>query len=157
NLTRDGQAANGMPHQARLQRAVDWLLKQCRQDGFIAVPSKNDPTRDDLLHHAVALQALAEAYGDETNPQRRDALKAALQRGVAHAFKCQTADGGWLGPRGKMKQAREDLELSIAMLHALREARNMGLPVAKEMLTKAKVFIRSHTSLTGGLRAERMD
>jgi hypothetical protein len=156
-LVKDDQAANGSPHQAKLQAAVDWLRNQCRPDGLIAVPSDGAPTRTDLLHHAAALHALAEMFGEETNKKRRDLMRKTLSDIVRQAAKQQQPGGGWLAPRRPSVDMVEDVALTITLLHAIRTARNVGLPVPAAVPNGAITFLRSQTSKTGGLRGDPRD
>jgi len=80
-------------HRDSVKRAIDWLLKQQKDNGDLFVLSDKESNRSVWLYsHAIATLALCEAYGMTQDP----ALREPAQKAVDFIVAAQHPDrGGW--------------------------------------------------------------
>jgi len=117
------------PYGSAVDKTVDFLLKQIRQDGFIT----HDETR--MYSHAFATLFLAEVYG----MTERDDLKPTLQRAVDLIVSSQNESGGW---RYQPHVADSDMSVAACQVMALRAARNKGIRVPVSTIDRAVAYVR---------------
>ena len=116
-------------HGAVVERALDWLIRQVRPDGYVSA----NETR--MYSHAFATLFLAEAYG----LSERDDLRPALQRAVDLIVASQNEDGGW---RYQPHVADADMSVAACQVMALRAARNIGAQVPVSTVERAVSYVR---------------
>lgn len=114
---------------AVVEKALDWLIKQVRPDGYVSA----NETR--MYSHAFATLFLAEAYG----LSERDDLRPALQRAVDLIVASQNEDGGW---RYQPHVADADMSVAACQVMALRAARNIGAQVPVSTVERAVGYVR---------------
>lgn len=115
-------------YQQSVRRALDWLLEQQNQDGYLGgAPGK-------MYSHAIATIALCEAYG-LTKDQR---LKAPADRAIAYTLAAQSKSrGGWRYSPGE----GSDTSVTGWQLMALHSARMAGIAVPEEAFERARKFL----------------
>ncbi len=114
---------------AVVDRALDWLLKQVREDGYITANESR------MYSHAFATLFLAEVYGLTD----REDVRPALQRAVDIIVSSQNEDGGW---RYQPHVADADMSVSACQVMALRAARNIGLQVPVSTVERAVAYVQ---------------
>ena len=125
-----------MPGQGRygqnLERGISYLVSQAgkRSDGYIV-----DSSSGTFYQHALAVMALAEAWGQSKNVQVGPAVRA----GTSVILKSQNKEGGW-GYNPNPKQSG-DLSITIMGIEALVSAKEAGVLVPDNSLERAKAFI----------------
>lgn len=91
-----------------------------------------------MYNHGMATLALAEATALSGDPE----LKAHLEKAIAYIVKTQTSNGGW---NYYGHQDSDDISVSVWQVQALAAAREAGLAVPDESLTRALSLFRSAT------------
>jgi len=141
-----GEDPNHGPYAANIRKSVDYIINgQNKTNGYIG---------DSMYNHGFATLALAEAYGTVENPKIAPALRKAVdlilsaqKRNRFHAWR-YTPDS-----------RDADTTISGCQFVALMAARNAGIPVPQEPLTKALAYLArcrnsngsyGYTSSSGG-------
>ena len=133
-----GEDPNYGPYAGTVRFAVESLLKsQDRFTGYIG-PS--------MYHHGFATLALAEAYGAVRNPRIGPALRKAVD--LILTSQNQNPHGGW---RYSPNASDADTTVSGAQMVALLAARNAGMAVPDEALSKGLEFYRACQEENGGI------
>ena len=124
-------------HSRALAKAVDWLLKQQREDGDLRGPGGGN---HGMYAHGIAAIALCEAYGLTKDPK----LKGPASRAIQFILNAQDKNGG-----GWRYQPGQKGDLSVTGWHymALHSGRMAGLEVPDEVFARAREFI---SSVSGG-------
>lgn len=117
------------PYADVVEKAVDFILRQVRKDGYIT----GHETR--MYSHAFATLFLAEVYG---MTERRD-VRPALQRAVDLIVASQNEQGGW---RYQPHVADADMSVAACQVMALRAARNVGIRVPVSTIDRAVQYVR---------------
>ncbi|KAA3605699.1 MAG: prenyltransferase [Planctomycetota bacterium] len=117
------------PYGETVQKAVDYILKYVRSDGYIT----GNETR--MYSHAFATLFLAEVYGMTEREDVRDALQRAVHLIVAS----QNSQGGW---RYQPHVADADMSVTVCQVVALRAARNIGIQVPVNTIDRAIKYVR---------------
>jgi hypothetical protein len=115
-----------------LERGISYLVSQAgkRSDGYIV-----DSSSGTFYQHALAVMALAEAWGQSKNVQVGHAVRA----GTSVILKSQNKEGGW-GYNPNPKQSG-DLSITIMGIEALVSAKEAGVLVPDNSLERAKAFV----------------
>ena len=122
-----------------VRRAVDYLLKQVPEDGYVG---KVDGSR--MYGHGITTLALAETLGVETTEANRLKIRSALNRMVKVILDAQDVKkeenfaGGW---RYEPASGDSDLSLSGWNALALRAAQNVGISVPADRAQRAAGFV----------------
>jgi squalene cyclase len=94
--------------------------------------------------HAMATLALAQLWGMTADEEIKPVLKKAVDLIVG----CQSPEGGW---RYQPEPSGSDISVTIMQVMALRAAKNAGLHVPDETLTRAIAYInRCYDERSGG-------
>lgn len=117
------------PYGEVVDKAVDYILKQVHQDGYIT----SNETR--MYSHAFATLFLAEVYG----MSQREDLRPALQKAVDLIVASQNEQGGW---RYQPHVADADMSVAACQVLALRSARNIGIQVPVSTIDAAVSYVR---------------
>jgi len=111
-------------------RALDYVLSCVREeDGYITSNGSR------MYSHAFATMFLAEIYG--TTP--RADLRTKLKRSVNLIVGAQNREGGW---RYQPIPVDADLSVTVSTLQALRAARNTGIAVPMDTITRATAYVK---------------
>lgn len=116
-------------YQAVVQRAHDYLLDCCLENGLVTDAGER------MYSHAFATLFLAEIYGMAA----ADRSKGALERAVNLIVDCQNQHGGW---RYNPFDRETDLSVTVCQVQALRAARNIGIRVPPETIDRAIAYVR---------------
>ena len=137
------QAAGQLPGEgefgANVTRAVKYLLDQVADDGLI----NRGGGGHYMYTHGITTIALAEAYGQATDPAIRKKL-ASLVKVIVSS---QNNEGGW-----RYRPIASDADVSVTVLQvvALRAAKNGGIDVPQKTIDDAIGYVRSCTATEGG-------
>ncbi len=136
-----GDVAGCGEYGTEVQKGVDFLVKAQKPSGFIVTQwASYGP----MYEHALALLALAEAYG--MTP--REDLKAKIKAGVNLVVKSQAANGEW--GYVPTPTVSGDLSVTVCQLMALRAARNCGIAVPKQTIDRAIAYVKKSAVQGGG-------
>jgi hypothetical protein len=132
------------PHGEHVKKAIKWLIdKQNQGNGCIG------PTSGDAVHfmynHGLATLALCEAAGLSGD----EFLRGAAQKGVNYIVKTQSKDGGWTYEGTPAGADGSDASVTAWQVQALHAAREAGLDVPDETLSKALELYRQLTKPDG--------
>jgi prenyltransferase beta subunit len=125
----------------QLGRAIDYLLANTQQSGFIIEP--NSTSHGPMYGHGFATLFLAECYGMSPRADLRDKLSKAVKLIV----NSQNKEGGW---RYYPKRDDADISVTVCQVMALRAARNAGLFVPNETVDRARDYVRNCQNADGG-------
>ena len=124
-----------------LEKGVGYLVGQAnkREDGYIV-----DSSSGTFYQHALAVMALAEAWGQSKNPKVGPAVRA----GTQVILNSQNKEGGWgYSPNPKLPG---DLSITIMGIEALVSAKEAGVLVPDNALERARAFIHACQSQQTG-------
>ena len=108
---------------------VRWLLSKVREeDGYITHAGSR------MYSHAFATLFLAEIYGMTRDPE----IKPRLKRAVDLIVNSQNREGGW---RYQPIPVDADLSVTVSTVQALRAARNGGIAVPVETISRAMRYV----------------
>ena len=120
-------------YQENVSRGINWLLKQQKSNGALAV-------RGQMYAHAIASIALCEAYGLTKDPR----IKPIAQNAIAYTIAAQhPALGGWRYSPGQ----EPDTSVTGWQFMALHSARMAGLKVPEQSFVLARRWL---DSMSGG-------
>lgn len=154
----------------QVARAMNWFLhpSRVRETGQLGDMLSQNERQRYMYGHGFGLLFLASVYGEEEDEAQRKKLEAVLKRAVDFTCKAQTSKkhkkrndkgetveveiGGW----GYLSAAEspngfDEGSVTITQLQALRAARNAGIPVPKESITKALDYLEACTTEKGGV------
>lgn len=129
------------PFGRQVDRALQYVLRFAQDDGFISAPGTQ--SHGPMYDHGFATLFLAEAYGMSAQPRLREKLAKAVKMIVGS----QNREGGWR----YMPDAREaDISVTVCQVMALRAARNAGLHVPNESITRCIDYCKRSQNPDGG-------
>ncbi len=142
-LLAEGSLPNRGPHGDMTEKALQYLLQQCRENGLILnIPSAS---RGPMYEHGFATLFLAECLGSSNRPELREKVATA----VSLIVNTQNAEGGW---RYQPQKLDADISVTVCQVMALRAARNAGLYVPKETVNRCVDYVRRSQNPDGGFR-----
>ncbi|MCA9071992.1 MAG: hypothetical protein KDA84_23855, partial [Planctomycetaceae bacterium] len=113
------------PYAEHVDRAVNWLIKQQREDGFLG---GNATYYAQAYCHGMATYALAEAYGMRSDPTLPSPLREPLEKAVNYILDRQhPSDGGWRYRKGETG----DMSIFGWNMMALKSAEIAGLSIPR--------------------------
>lgn len=132
-----------------VRNAVDYLVGRARPNGLIG-----DPKNDDryTYGHGFAMLFLSQVLGEEEDERRREELVQVLTKAVEFSGRAQTKDGGWGYVSAKDGHDFDEGSTTITQVQGLRGCRNAGIPVPREIITKAIAYIHACTMPDGGVQ-----
>lgn len=140
-----GEDAEFGPYADNIKKAVDFIIKQQKSNGYIGTS---------MYNHGFATLALAEAYGMVDDDRLAGALKKSVQ--LLTSSQDRNPKGAW---RYSPEDMTADTTVAGCQLVALLAARNAGIPVPNENIDKALKYMAScrasngaygYTSKSGG-------
>ena len=141
------------PYGAEVSRAVDYLLSQVDRDttsrtrGYIS----DSADKNSKLHaHGFAALALAEAYTMSPRSSRGVRIAEALQLSLRLMENSQGIEGGWW--YDPIKSISHEGSVTIALVQAMRAAKNAGLRVDGAVIAKAVEYVRRSQREDGAFR-----
>ena len=133
-----------------VSRVVDYVtgLNGAGTTGFLTggdVRLGNQPSA--MYSHGFASLFLAEVCGMVPDAARQKTARAVLERATAFAVDAQNKEGGW---RYEPKAPFADVSVTVALMMALRAARNAGVFVHKDFVRRGARYIRDCQTADGG-------
>jgi len=129
------------PYGEHLDRAVDYLLVNSQESGFIV--ASGAASHGPMYGHGFATLFLAECYGMSRRPELREKLIAAVKLIV----NTQNKEGGW---RYYPQRTEADISVTICQVMALRAARNAGIHVPNETIDRCIEYVKQSQNADGG-------
>jgi hypothetical protein len=120
------------PYAEPLDRGMKWMLKEAKQrpDGYLGSV---------MYEHGLATLALSEMWGMARDPKDDDAIQKALEKAVEVILRSQNPGGGWrYQPQA---DGGEDTSCTMTVFHALASARQAGILVPNETISKVVKYI----------------
>lgn len=126
-------------YQRSVERAIDWLVDHCREDGYFEQDNDSVSRMHGQGYALLALTQVAGMYGDDL-PQRAR-LQDAVRRAVSLIERTQGYKGGWYyyPERGPNHEG----SITVCMIQALRSAKDAGFKVDTGVIDKALEYMRS--------------
>jgi hypothetical protein len=144
----EGSTLRGGKYADNLHRATGWLIKCAQSNGLI---SQFKGEGEGYMHgHGFALLFLAQVYGEEEERKLRSRLEDLLTQGVSFLGRRQSSHGGW--SYYTIKDEWDEVSVTVTQMQALRACRNAGIAVPKEMIDRARKYLRDCTTEEGGIR-----
>jgi hypothetical protein len=145
----EGSTTTQGKYAPNINKAVDYLLNHSRANGLIG-----DPIHDNryTYGHGFSMLFLSQVLGEEEDADRREQLIDVLKRAVVFTGRAQTDGGGWGYVSAKDGGGFDEGSTTITQVQGLRGCRNAGIPVPKEIIDKAVVYIKKCTGPDGGVR-----
>jgi hypothetical protein len=145
-LLANGNTPTRGPHAEAVDEITEFLLA-CSQDNGL-ITSGYDEERP-MYSHAFAMTFLAQVFGQEANPTRRERIRKVLHKAVSLTAKSQTDDGGW----GYVPNYFADEgTLTVTQLQGLRACRDAGIAVPKGIIERGVKFIKDSSNDDGSVR-----
>jgi hypothetical protein len=136
----------------QIQKAVDWTLNKSNPSGLIAGEGGPGSQRYSTHGHGFALLFLASVYGEEEGTDRRKKLEVAITKAVDWSVKAQTKAGGWYYTSADDSGGDKDEgSTTVTQLQAIRAARNAGIVVPYEVITRAQKYLENCTGPNDGI------
>jgi hypothetical protein len=148
-LLGEGSTTTQGKYRKNIVKAVDYLLSRRRSNGLIG-----DPTRDDryTYGHGFAMLFLSQVVGEEEDAERREELIKTLTAAAKFSGMAQTPAGGWGYVSAKDGGGFDEGSTTITQVQGLRGCRNAAVPVPREIIDKAIVYIHKCTTADGGVQ-----
>ena len=146
-LLMEGSTLREGKYADNIRRAVDWLMERSQRNGLIGNPN-NPPRRSRYMYgHGFGLLFLACVYGEEEDGDRRKKLEDDPDpRPSSSPARRQTSRGGWGYVSAADGGDFDEGSVTITQLQALRAARNAGIVVPKEIIDKARKYLKNCTT-----------
>ena len=122
-----------------VRRGIDYIVAAFPADGYVG---RTDSSR--MYGQGIITMTLAEAYGVERDPSRREKLRKVLEKAAKVILEAQKVPkspdqaGGW---RYEPGSADSDLSLSGWNALALRACNNSGVDVPPEAIDRAAAYV----------------
>lgn len=135
-----GQLPDEGEHRKTVTQGLKFLLDAIQPDGNL----RDIDGKSYMYSHGIVTIALANLYGQTRDP----AVRMELERAIRVILNAQNQEGGW---RYQPKPRDADISVTVLQLVALRAAKNAGLDVPQEAITRAVGYVRScHHPASGG-------
>ena len=144
----EGSTTNSGKYAENIRAAVDYLTQMAQPSGLIGY--KNDYHY--TYGHGFSMLFLSQVFGEEEDAERREELKKVLTNAAVFSAQAQTSRGGWGYVSAKDGNNFDEGSTCITQVQGLRACRNAGIPVAKEIIDRAKKYIRDCTTREGGVQ-----
>jgi len=144
----EGSTTTQGKYAKNVRLAVDYLTEMSQPSGLIGY--KNDYHY--TYGHGFSMLFLSQVYGEEEDAERRADLKRVLTKAVVFCAQAQTSRGGWGYISAKDGNDFDEGSTCVTQVQGLRACRNAGIPVPKEIIDRAKEYIRMCTTSQGGVQ-----
>jgi len=149
----------------QVKKAVDWFLAPARQQSNGLLGDVRNPSESVryMYGQGFGTMFLASVYGEEEDKGQREKIEKLLKRAVEFICKAQTlkrhkrADGkdvdigGWGYVSATDGGNFDEGSVTITALQGLRAAKNAGIPVPREAISKAVDYLEACTTPNGGI------
>jgi hypothetical protein len=128
--------------------AVDYILKSASR-GYLASgsPQFGGGQPSGMYSHGFASLFLAEVCGMMPEPARQKKVRLVLEQATEYSVAAQNKEGGW---RYTPRPEYADVSVTVAIMMALRAARNAGVFVRKNVVRDGSRYIRECQVSDGG-------
>jgi hypothetical protein len=154
-LLMEGSTVKEGKYADQIRKAADWLMDKSQdgnqRDGLIGDPTFPNESARYMYGHGFALMFLASVYGEEQDAKKRARLKDILTRAVKYTINAQSSRGGWYYTSKADGHDQDEGSVTITQIQALRAARNAGIPVPKEAVSKTYEYLKACTSPRGAV------
>jgi squalene cyclase len=124
------------PHGTTMAKGVGYLLQSARTGkGYLG---------KSMYDHGLATLALCESWGESA---RSDEIRDAIKQAVAVIVKSQHPGGGW---RYQPDGSDRDISITVMQIVALASAKEAGILVPDETVTRALAYVKSCQNANGG-------
>ena len=144
----EGSTSTRGKYASNIRAAVGYLIEMSQPSGLIGY--KNDYHY--TYGHGFSMLFLSQVYGEEEDLERREELKRVLTKAVVFSARAQTSRGGWGYVSAKDGNDFDEGSTCITQVQGLRACRNAGIPVPKEVIDRARKYIRDCTTPEGGVQ-----
>lgn len=144
----EGSTTTRGKYSKNVRMAVDYLTDMAQPSGLIGY--KNDYHY--TYGHGFSMLFLSQVMGEEEDKERREQLKRVLIKAVRFSIQAQTSKGGWGYVSAKDGGDFDEGSTCITQVQGLRACRNAGIPVPKEVINRAKEYIKKCTTSEGGVQ-----
>ncbi len=100
-----------------------------------------------MYQHGFGSLFLAEIHGTFPDPAKQAVVRDMLEKAISLTVKAQSRDGGW---RYEPQPGESDVSVAVALLTALRAAKNAGIFIDKSVVDKCVEYIKGYRLLDGG-------
>ena len=143
----EGSTTTTGKYARNISRAVDYLLDVSQPNGLIGYKEDYRYT----YGHGFSMLFLSQVFGEEEDAARRQRIRDVLTRAVEFSAYAQTKLGGWGYVSARDGNDFDEGSTCITQVQGLRAARNAGIPVPKEIIDRARVYIEKCTTPEGGV------
>jgi hypothetical protein len=152
-LLMEGSTIREGKYSENIKRAADWLMRKERTNADGLIANRNNPAEINsyMYGQGFATLFLASVYGDEEDKDRRARMKQILTKAVKFIGDAQSTQGGWYYTSAKDGHDADEGSVTVTQLQALRACRNAGIPVPKQIIKKARVYLQKATTSNGGV------
>ncbi len=144
----EGSTTNRGKYAKTVRSAVDYLVDMSQPNGLIGYEKDYHYT----YGHGFSMLFLSQILGEEEGAERRKNLLRVLNNSVKFSGYAQTTRGGWGYVSAKDGGDFDEGSTCITQVQGLRACRNAGIPVAKEIIDRAKQYIKDCTTPEGGVQ-----
>lgn len=144
----EGSTANRGKYAKTVRLAVDYLVDMSQPNGLIGYEKDYHYT----YGHGFSMLFLSQVFGEEEGAERRKRLQQVLTKAVEFSGFAQTTRGGWGYVSAKDGGDFDEGSTCITQVQGLRACRNAGIPVSKEIIDRAKQYIKDCTTTEGGVQ-----
>ncbi len=128
-----------------LRKAVDFLIKQSDHSGLIRFRGAG---HSPMHEHGYAMLFLGQVYGMYPSIKTNEEIRNVLRKGVTLTARSQSNLGGWLYTPNS--QGHEG-SVTVTQVEGLRSARNAGIEVSKDVISKAISFMKISQNPDGSI------
>jgi hypothetical protein len=153
-LLAEGSTTTQGKYARNIRDAVEYLCRRARTNGLIGSPASEDQRY--TYGHGFSMLFLSQVLGEEEDLERREQLIKVLKKAVEFSGKAQCQSGGWGYVSAMDGQNFDEGSTTITQVQGLRGCRNAGIPVPKEVISKAVAYIQKCTGDDGGVRYSLM-
>ncbi len=134
-----------------VKRALTFILKNTGRTGYINEGQQRGAGGSGMHGHGYAALFLAECYGmtAEIPDFENDMLRDKLSKAIGVIESSQNQNGGW---NYEPTPTYDEGSVTVTQVQALRAARNAGIKVKMETITKAIKYINESTNSEGQTR-----
>ncbi len=134
-----------------VRRALLFILRNAGRSGYINEGQARGAGGSGMHGHGYAALFLAECYGTtgETPDLEHESLKDKLSAAIQIIEKSQNQNGGW---NYEPTPTYDEGSVTVTQVQALRAARNAGIKVDMNTISKAVEYINKSTDSSGQTR-----
>jgi hypothetical protein len=150
-LLAEGSTIHQGKYAQNIEKAVNYLMNKAKTNNHGLISNLREPQeqRRYMYGHGFSTMFLAQIYGEENDERRREELQKILSKAVEFTGKAQTKRGGWgYVTAADSEDDFDEGSVTITQVQALRAARDSGIPVPKEIIERATVYLKKSTIIT---------